>query len=154
MGDLYEYAKSEMNRQWPRKDDDEWQALIKENVLEIVKVFSDQGHSGSSAPYVVHILKRLLMWLPLGPLTGEEDEWSEPFGEDMLQQNKRCGSIFREYHDNNKAYNIRGKVFSDDGGETWWSNKDSHVPITFPYEVPDQPEYIIIQKNASEEKHD
>lgn len=40
------------------------------------------------------------------------------------------------------AYNIEGKVFSDDG-EVWYTNGDSRVNITFPYVVPDKPEYVI-----------
>ena len=40
------------------------------------------------------------------------------------------------------AYDIDGKVFSDDG-EVWYTNRNSRVNVTFPYVVPDKPEYVI-----------
>lgn len=144
MSKLMEYAKKELDYIWPPQKIDDLQHYIKKDVLNLMDVFCNQGHSGSSAPYVLTIFSRLANWKPILPLTGDESEWGEPFGEDFIQQNKRCGTIFRKYHDNKTAYNSEGKVFSDDYGQTWYSNKDSHVPIEFPYIVPDAPEHIII----------
>jgi hypothetical protein len=48
---------------------DEWQKEICENVLDLVRVFADQGHSGSTAPYALNIFERVAAFKPLIPLT-------------------------------------------------------------------------------------
>lgn len=149
MSALLKWAESELDRLV--KDNDEMQREINKDILDVVKVFSEQGHSGFSASYAINLLNRLLSWKPVTPLTGEESEWGEvrPWNEgNNLQQNLRCSAVFRNNFDNSTAYYIDGKVFSDDGGRTWFTKggKGSSVSVTFPYAVPDKPEYIIINE--------
>ena len=47
------------------------------------------------------------------------------------------------------AYNIEGKVFTDDG-EVWYTCRDSKVNVTFPYVVPDKPERVYRNKENKE----
>lgn len=131
---LKEYALMELELK-DEKDADSFQRSI----LEIVDIFARQGHSGSSAPYAIRVLDRLLRYKPLSPLTGEDDEWND-IGDCF--QNKRCYSVFKE---DGKAYWNSAKVFSRDGGESWFSDKDSRMEIEFPFSVPNQPEYIILE---------
>ncbi|MEN2464937.1 hypothetical protein [Ornithinibacillus sp. JPR2-1] len=149
MSNLVNWAEKELNRLV--ENGDEMQLEINKDILEIVKVFSEQGHSGFSASYALNLIKRLLDWKPITPLTGEDDEWGESYGSDNTQQNKRCYAVFRENFDNSTAHYLYGKVFSDDGGETWYSSRESNVPVTFPYVVPDKPEYIILNNKESEQ---
>lgn len=144
MSNLVKWAESELERIGGQ--DDELQQMMNKGVLDIVELFAEQGHSGFSAPYAIGLIQRLLDWKPITALTGEEDEWAEPFKSDTenTQQNKRCSAVFRKNNDNSTAYYIEGKVFSDDGGETWFTNRDSFVPIEFPYTVPEKPERIIL----------
>lgn len=130
---IIEYAREELKRIGGL--DDPYQQLINSNILELIEVFDKQGHSGFSANYLIPRLARLLDFKPLTPLTGEEDEWNG-------NQNKRCFSVFR--NPDGTAYDIEGKIFSDDGGETWFTSKDSWVPVEFPYVVPNEPEKIIL----------
>lgn len=75
-------------------------------------------------------------------LTGNEDEWWEPIGdEDDTQRNKRCPVVFRKHFNNDTAYNIEGIAFVDEEGMTY-TCRESEVPIKFPYTVPDEPEYV------------
>jgi hypothetical protein len=146
MSNLVEWAKAELERIGGK--DDEMQQAMNKDILQIVEVFSEQGHSGFSAGYALNIIKRLLNWKPITPLTGEDDEWCDvPSWDDgeNSQQNKRCSAVFRKNFDNSTAYYINGKVFSDDGGKSWFTNRDSFVPITFPYVVPEKPERIIVE---------
>jgi len=147
---LHDYAKRELDRLCPPDANgikDELQEWIDRNVLQIVDLFSDQGHSNTSAMYVLNILERVLRFHPLTPLTGEDDEWVACLGqEDDKQQNNRYYSVFRNNHDNSTAYDIEGKIFSSDGGRTFWTSKDSRVPITFPFTVPKCPEKVLLKE--------
>lgn len=138
--DLIEYAKSELKRAFP-DETDEMQMLAIQNVMDLLDTFCKQNHSGFSGNYVLNLFERLVRWNPILPLTGEDDEWGEPYEDDNMQQNKRCGKIFRENFSNSTAYNVEGKVFIDKNG-VGYICADSRVPITFPYEVPDKPEYV------------
>jgi hypothetical protein len=144
MTNLVDWAKEELARIGGQ--DDEMQQAMNRDILQIVETFSDQGHSGFSAGYALNIIKRLLNWKPILPLTGEDDEWGETYkgDEEKTQQNKRCSAVFRKNYDNSTAYYINGKVFSDDKGESWYTDRNSFVPVTFPYDVPEQPERIIL----------
>ena len=129
--------------------------LAKENVMELIKVIDEQGHSGLSIGFVMSLLKTLVKYRPLTALTGSEEEWkdvSDFYGDKAsVQQNKRCPSIFRVCNDNATAYNVDGKVFSDDNGESWFCCSASKVPVTFPYDVPEV-ERIILHSQEEVDK--
>lgn len=122
--------------------------LAKENVMELIKVVDGQGHSGLSIGFVMSLFKTLVRYRPLTALTGSEEEWedvSDFYGNKAnIQQNKRCPSVFRVCNDNTTAYNLDGKVFSDDNGETWFfSCSASKTPVKFPYDVPEVEKIIL-----------
>ena len=85
MSSSAEYAKSELAR--ITKDGDGLQNAINKNILDIIELFSIQGHSGFTAGYAMSILERLLHFKLITPLTGEDDEWTE-VSDEMGQ--KRC----------------------------------------------------------------
>ena len=114
---------------------------MQENVLELLKVFAKQGHSGFSADYCINTFAKVAKFEPLCPLLGTDDEWDKPYSNngdrEYIQQNLRYPSVFK----NEKgAYDINGKIFWEwyitDEGErikSYFTSKDSVVPITFPY---------------------
>ena len=90
--ELMSYAESELAR--IPHDQDGMQDLMDEYILEIIKTFGEQGHSGFSADYAISVLERLLRFKPITLLTGEDDEWEDTgYG---TWQNKRCSSVFKE----------------------------------------------------------
>jgi len=96
--------------------DSDYNGMIGESVLELIEVFSNQGHSGMSAPYVADIFTKLAKGDILSPLTGKNDEWidvSEKNGLPMFQ-NKRCSSVFK--NGNGNAYYLDGIVFTGQNG--------------------------------------
>ena len=107
--------------------DRRWAAEMTKNVLEVITVFSTQGHSGFSAGYALNLLKSLLAFKPLTPLTGEDVEWVEA-GEGVWQNN-RCSTVFKDGA--GKAWNIDGRVFIEPTGEGY-TNVKSRVFVTFP----------------------
>ena len=138
---LIDYAESELRR--IPKDKDGMQEIINQNILDLVKLFSSQGHSGLSGRYVINALSRLLEHKPLNPLTGEDDEWGEPYGPNETQQNKRCPSVFRRKKE--PPHDIDAVVVSDNGGVSWFYSHLFKKEITFPYLPPVTPEKIYIE---------
>lgn len=96
-------------------------------ILDVIKVFSEQGHSGMSAAYAISCIEKLLRFEPITPLTGADDEWNDVG--DGMEQNNRCGRVFREGY---RAYDIEGRVFREPNGSAYTS-RDSSVEVTFPY---------------------
>jgi hypothetical protein len=132
---------------------DEMQEAICTHVLKLLEVFDGEGHSGSSAPYAINLFEKLAKFEPVAPLTGEGWEWVEV--SDGVYQNKRCGHVFKGA--DGKAYDIDGKVFwewcmpYEEGEEpykSYYTSRDSRVPVTFPYTVPDKPIYEYRESGA------
>ena len=73
---------------------------FKDEILAICEKFGKSGQSGGSAPYTASIIssvvKKLCMFQPIAPITGDDDEWSLPFDNDGTLQNKRCGALFKQ----------------------------------------------------------
>jgi hypothetical protein len=130
LSNLIDFAKKELDIVGMKEDDSEISnRAMREHILKMVEVFSDEGHSGFSANYAVAILQKLLKFEPLSPLTGEDSEWNLISKKENLYQNKRCSYVFRE---NGKAYDINGKVFVQENGSAYTS-RDSRIDVTFPY---------------------
>jgi hypothetical protein len=135
MSNLHRHALAEFRAAgWTDADgkfEDEMQEDICKHVLELLKVFSDEGHSGSTAPYTVNMFKKLAMFEPIVPLTGEDWEWHEP--SPGVFQNIRCSRVFKQADRfNGQAYDIEGRVFREPTGACY-TGAESCVPVTFPY---------------------
>lgn len=146
MSNLIDHAKRELafagyDLNQTEENPNKW---ICQNILELLEVFSNQGHSGFSAPYCIAMFEKLASFKPLGPLKGTDDEWNE-IGEG-LYQNKRCSHVFKQADRfDGQAYDSQAVVFYDwveqfgeDGTvgrfKSHYTSRDSSRPITFPYE--------------------
>jgi len=109
---------------------------LRHSILSMIRVFSNAGHSGSSAAITNAIVHRLLKFEPLTPLTGHDNEWMQVT--DHLWQNTRCSRVFK---DENNAWDIDGRVFMGDGCQ--YTNADSKVVVEFPY-IP-KTEYVDVE---------
>ena len=141
MANLVSYAESELARIGMGADStEEMNKAMHDHIITMVNAFADEGHSGFSAGYALSILKKLLAYEPLTPLTGEDDEWVEVM--DGVFQNKRCSRVFKQADRfDGQAYDINGKVFVEENGAAFTSS-DSRVPVTFPYEP--KTEYVKV----------
>jgi len=91
-----------------RENNDSKEELIVDKfenaIREILKVNSNQGHSGFSAhfyaSYLSKIVKNAMLMKPLGPITGIDCEWVDvaKYGSegDSIYQNNREGAVFKE----------------------------------------------------------
>ena len=155
MSNIHKHAELEFKAmKWKKEDGtwcDEMQELICTQVLELLDLFAKHGHSGSSAPYAVDVFKKLAMYEPLGPLTGEDWEWNElDYGDDIKYQNKRCSHVFKDA--DGRAYDSEGKVFYDwytnEVGErykSYFTSRDSKVFVEFPY----TPERVYVEADPT-----
>lgn len=146
MSNLINHALNEFKASgWTTEDgnfEDEVRQTVCKDVLALLEAFSNQMHSGFSAPYVIDLFSKLANFEPLGPLTGEDWEWVDVSEESgyPLYQNKRSSRVFKNA---DGAYDVNGIVFweyySDpnigDGVpfKSFFTSKDSHTPVTFPY---------------------
>jgi hypothetical protein len=143
MSNLVEYAETELRRAGFFDKDSDYDGMLGESVLELVKKFAEQGHSGASATMTVDLAERLMRFEPLTPLTGEADEWndvSDVGGHEggPIFQNKRYSSVFME---DGEAYDIGAVVAVDPSGGTWTGPRKK---ISFPY----TPEHEQVQIDA------
>jgi hypothetical protein len=152
---LVEHAKAEFRAAgWcdeNGKFNDEMQQLMCDQVIELLTIFGEHGHSGSSAPYAIDLFSKLAKFEPIAPLTGEDWEWvTHDYGEPVCQ-NKRASHVFK---DDSGAYDINGKVFwewckSYDTGEpfkSYYTCRESRTPVTFPYTP--KTEYVYRHSDA------
>lgn len=143
------HAIREFDITFPDWRDGDMQEMICNNVLDLLRVFGSQGHSGSSAPYAINLAKKLLMFEPISPLTGEDSEWNYCYEQDgeTVYQNKRCSSVFK----NGKGGVARwsdGIIHRYPSG-TCYSGSYSKVDIKFPWTKPDKPEYVDVDEEGN-----
>lgn len=117
---------------------------IADGTVELLAVLSHQGHSGGSIGFALKFFAEMAMLRPWGPLTGEESEWGEAYCFEGIQQNKRCGRVFRGA--DGRAYDSEGRVFREHDGSCY-TGKDSRVYVTFPYRP--KTEYVDVPARQS-----
>jgi hypothetical protein len=140
---LVEHAKTELEIAGLfDKDGDFYEGATGKSVMELIELFSKQGHSGMSAPIVADLFKRLANYEPLQPITGKDEEWVEvskytDTGKEWYQ-NKRCSALFKDGKDG-KPYYIDAVVKRDQRGINWsgrawlneqdWLNGDRNLMV-------------------------
>lgn len=114
MTSLLQHAKSELRRAGLFEPDADYDGDVAVQVMALMETFCAYGHSGGSAEETVDLFKLLVQGLPLTPLTGEDDEWTNRGG---VWQNDRCPDVFK------------------DEKRAWHVLPSGEVDITFPYVV-------------------
>lgn len=105
---MIEHAKRELEllkkyNEVPNSKYDEW---IDKNILQLIKVFAGQGHSGVSAEIVLDAFYRLAKRETLTPITNNPEEWCNV-----------SGTMGAPYWQNNRD----SRMLSRDGGQTWYN---------------------------------
>lgn len=127
------HARRELEAAGFFKPDSDYDGALGPAVMELVEVFSRQGHSGFSAGQVRGLFNLVAAFKPVGPLTGDDSEWIEIDDDEGLYQNVRCSRVFK---DSTGAYDIEGRVFEEPNGVRYTrggADRGSRVYVEFPY---------------------
>ena len=157
MSSLREFAKRELNLLGMSEDSaDEMDAKMYNCVMDIIRIFSAQGHSGFSASYCTSLVTKLMEYEALSPLTGNDDEWMDvsDFGNGTaLLQNKRAFNVFKEIKTDGTIteYQNDRYIFKDQTG-CCFTSFDSRYSITeWPY-TPDYEYVDVFREQECEDK--
>jgi hypothetical protein len=100
------WAENELRRAGLFDKDSDYDGMMGDAVMDLVRTFSGAGHSGFSAGMTASIFGRLSQWKPLTPLTDDPDEWmhidAEMAGDATTWQSRRQSSCFS--NDAGKTY--------------------------------------------------
>lgn len=93
---------------------------------------------------ILYYIYRTMTFKPLGPLTGADEEWIvHDYDDGTMKQNKRHSSVFMRT--DGSCYDIDGIVhcypYTDYTGWHGVGGRFSLVDVSFPYTVPNHPEY-------------
>lgn len=112
---LVRHARRELELAGLFRKDSDYGGMLGKAVVEIIQKFADQGHSGFSASYCLHLVERLGRFEALTPLTDNPDEWMEcslVYGADVA-----CWQSHRQ-----------SNCFSNDGGKTYYNIDEKDRP--------------------------
>lgn len=106
MSNLVEHAKAELRLMGYTGEEPEgdMNRMMWDNIIAVVQVFADGGHSGASAGYALSILEKLLAFKNLKPLTNNPEDWIEVGPE--VWQCRRNSAAFSK--DGGKTYTVLG----------------------------------------------
>lgn len=105
--------------------------LMQQNVIDLLRVLSSQGHSGFSIRICLARFDAVARYKPMTPLTGAEDEWCEVG--DGVHQNRRCSHVFKQPDRFcGRPYDLQAVVFEEPNGSRF-TGFHSMRPVTFPY---------------------
>lgn len=136
---LVKHARYELELAGYFKENGDIDELMANDVLELINVFSKQGHSGFSAPHCIQLFKQLANYEIITPLTGKDDEWNDISGINggEMYQNNRDSRVFKNGRFM-KAYFIEAIVFRSDSGGLFTGTinnviSSSHYIKSFPF---------------------
>jgi hypothetical protein len=109
---LVQHAEVELRKAGLFDKDSDYDGMLGQAVLELMKVFAKQGHSGFSAQCTRELFNQLADYKPLSPITDDPNEWMDvsDYGgpnDTPISQSTRNSSLF-----------------SNDGGKTYYSIDD------------------------------
>lgn len=161
MSNLKNHAERELKLAGFYDEDSDYGGMLPEAVLELIEVFSNQGHSGFSANIVRNLFNKLAAFEPILPITGKEEEWAQPHTGDETYQNKRLSSLFKEGKDG-KPYYLNAIVFKGEEPHDTFTGKVEDIksaqyvqlpftPKTFyidvvkKYNIEDYPDHAVVE---------
>lgn len=130
---MIEFAKWQLNKlleKCTEPGEKEMQNMMNNDVLELLKVFYEQGHSGFSAPIATRLFYKLANYKLVTEVEDNPDDW------DDNGQHKYISSVFKR--DDGTCYYLYGTYFVEPCSDNFFFNgKYSRTNITFPLKPSD-----------------
>jgi len=123
---LYRYAEFELDEFFAHDPedtefDDRYNDAVKRDVLELIATFSNQGHSGYSAGYILNIFSKLASWKPITSILNVTEQWNDVTecmdGKTMFQH-KKLSSLFKD-GENGEPYYLDAITKRLPNGSCW-----------------------------------
>jgi hypothetical protein len=114
-GNLYNHAVREMELAGLDKEDADYDGDIYKHVLQLIRVFVCQGHSGGSAQLTSDLFCKLARYETLTP---NDHSMNKDVSDHV---DKAPGSLLQDVRDS--------RWFSEDGGKTWYSVDDEGLKV-------------------------
>lgn len=119
---------------------------FRKEILALVEAFGNSGQSGGSAPIsarvLSHSIEKLLLFTPIAPLTGEEEEWNQVGDDDY--QNNRCSAVFKKANVGDPYY-IDAVIFvGEDPGDQFTGKVEEVFSRQYIKEFPFTPKKFFI----------
>lgn len=126
---MIEFAKWQLNKLLEKcKDEDSkiMQNMMNNDVLELLKVFSEQGHSGFSASWAINLFSKLANHKLITEVEDNPDDWDEN------GQHKHIPSVFKRK--DGTCYYLYGTYFAEPDSDNFFYNgmcskTDVHFPL-------------------------
>jgi len=122
MSNLLDHAKKELKLAGLFDGDADYGGHVAQAVMELLGVFSKQGHSGSSANLVAGLFSRLVNHETLTQLTGKNNEWQDISVDDAKDtegieyQNVRNTAVFKDKRTGKVTYTYAIVFVEESGG--------------------------------------
>lgn len=96
MSNLVDHAEYELRRAGMFDADSDYDGLLGQAVLKLVKAFAGQGHSGMSARRTLQLFNIVANFKTLTPITSDPAEWNDvsAMSGEPMWQNRRASSCF------------------------------------------------------------
>lgn len=150
---LIEHAKKELEIAGLFNKDSAYDGALAPAVMELVEVFSKQGHSGMSASLVLDLFKKVASYDCIDPVKGTDDEWVDV--DDHHYQNNRVPGLFKRKSDG-KAYYLDAIVWrGQEPGDTFTGKVGDYRSRNFVKSFPFVPRtyYIDVIKDFDYQKY-
>ena len=143
---MLEFAKWQLNKLLEKCTDEDskiMQNMMNNDVLELLKMFSEQGHSGFSAPIAIRLFSKLANHKLITEVEDNPDDWDEN------GQHKYISSIFKR--EDGTCYYMYGRLFAEPNSDNFFYNRASNVDVTFPIKPYDlQSKYLRLHYNVED----
>ena len=129
---MLDFAKWQLDKLLEKcKDEDSkiMQEMMNNDVLELLKVFSEQGHSDFSASIATRLFYKLANYKLVTEVEDNPDDW------DDNGQHKYITSIFKR--EDGTCYYMYGRLFAEPNSDNFFYNKASNVDVHFPLKPSD-----------------
>lgn len=122
----------------------EMQRIMNREVMELLKVFEEQGHSGFSASWAIRLFSKLAKYKLITEIEDNPEDWDEN------GQHKYIPSIFKRK--DGTCYYLYGTYFAEpDSDNFFYNGMCSKTDVTFPLKPSDlETKYIRLHYKTDE----